>query len=218
MFSFPLFERLKAELPEFEEVTAFQAGAVRLSVRKGSETAARPLRSEYVTGNYFSTLGINAFGGRVLTADDDRPAAPPVVVLSYHVWQGTYGGDPSIVGATLLRRRAPVHRRRHRSAGVLWRNTSTRPAGSLDSPAAGAVDQRRHVDSSPADLRLAARDRPLAGRAPRRTGMSAADDGRPAPVDAIRLGVSRGLVARDHPGATQAGHHRRACGRGCRRS
>ncbi len=102
MFSFPLFERLKAELPEFEEVTAFQAGAVRLSVRTGSETAARPLRTEYVTGNYFATLGINAFGGRVLTVDDDRPAATPVVVLSYHVWQGTYGGDRSLIGAPLF--------------------------------------------------------------------------------------------------------------------
>src|SRR6476620_7476422 len=102
MFSFPLFERLKAELPEFEEVTAFQAGAVRLSVRKGSEAAARPLRTEYVTGNFFATLGISAFGGRVLTVDDDRPAATPVVVLSYHVWQGTYGGDRSLIGAPLF--------------------------------------------------------------------------------------------------------------------
>src|SRR5690349_22591490 len=63
MFSYPLFERLKAELPEFEEVTAFQAGGARLSVRRQDvETAARPLRFEYVSGNYFSTLGIGAFG------------------------------------------------------------------------------------------------------------------------------------------------------------
>src|SRR5881275_997237 len=34
MFSFPLFERLKEETPEFEEVTAFQAGGTRLSVRR----------------------------------------------------------------------------------------------------------------------------------------------------------------------------------------
>ena len=34
MFSYPLFERLKAEMPEFEEVTAFQAGGARLSVRR----------------------------------------------------------------------------------------------------------------------------------------------------------------------------------------
>jgi predicted permease len=103
MFSYPLFERLKGEVPEFESVTAFQAGQGRLSVRRqDTETVARPLRSEYVTGNYFSTLGINAFGGRVFTAEDDTPAAQPVVVLSHHVWRGTYGGDSSIVGATLV--------------------------------------------------------------------------------------------------------------------
>src|SRR6202158_4728127 len=83
MFSFPLYERLKAETPEFEEVAAFQAGRGRLSVRRqGLESAARPLRSEYVTGNYFSTLGVRAFGGRVFTPDDDKPGASPVAVLS----------------------------------------------------------------------------------------------------------------------------------------
>jgi predicted permease len=103
MFSFPLFERLKAELPEFEEVTAFQAGGGRLSVRRQDvDATSRPLRSEYVTGNYFSTLGVKAFGGRVFSAQDDAPAAPPVVVLSHHVWQSTYGADPSMVGATLV--------------------------------------------------------------------------------------------------------------------
>jgi predicted permease len=103
MFSYPLFERLKAEMPEFEEVTAFQAGLGRLSVRRQEgEATARPLRSEYVTGNYFVTLGLRALAGRIFTAADDSPAAPPVVVLSHHVWQGTYGGDPSIVGATLV--------------------------------------------------------------------------------------------------------------------
>ncbi len=103
MFSFALFERLKAELPEFEELTAFQAGGARLSVRRQDvETASRPLRSEYVTGNYFSTLGVGAFGGRVFTAADDAAAAPPVVVMSHHVWQGTYGGDRSIIGGTLF--------------------------------------------------------------------------------------------------------------------
>src|SRR6202048_3790754 len=34
MFSFPLYERLKAETPEFEEIAAFQAGGGRLSVRR----------------------------------------------------------------------------------------------------------------------------------------------------------------------------------------
>jgi len=103
MFSFALYERLKAETPEFEEVTAFQAGRWRLSVRReGVESAARSLRSEYVTGNYFSTLGVGAFGGRVFTPDDDKPAAPPVAVLSHRVWQTTYASDPSVVGSTFV--------------------------------------------------------------------------------------------------------------------
>jgi predicted permease len=103
MFSFPLFERLKADIPEFEEVTAFQAAGPRVSVRRQDvDTTSRPLRSQYVTGTYFSTLGVGAFGGRVFTTADDTPAASPVVVLSHHVWQNTYGGDPSMIGATLF--------------------------------------------------------------------------------------------------------------------
>jgi len=70
--------------------------------RQGIESIARPLRSEYVTGNYFSTLGVRAFGGRVFTPDDDRPTAPPVAVLSHRVWQTNYAGDPSIVGSTFV--------------------------------------------------------------------------------------------------------------------
>jgi predicted permease len=103
MFSFPLYERLKAAAPEFEQIAAFQAGGGRSSVRReGSEDAARPLRSQFVTGNYFSTLGVGAFGGRVFTAADDRLSSAPVAVLSHHAWQAAYGGDPSVVGSTFI--------------------------------------------------------------------------------------------------------------------
>jgi predicted permease len=107
-FSYPLFERLRADLPEFESVTAFQAGQGRVSVRRqGVEQTARPLRSSYVLGNYFSTLGVGAFGGRVLQASDDVAAAPPVVVMSHHTWEGTYASDPTIVGSTVVIEGAP---------------------------------------------------------------------------------------------------------------
>lgn len=103
MFSFPLYERLRAGTPEFEDVTAVGLGGSLLSVRRpGAADAARPLRAEYVTGTYFSTLGVGAFSGRVFAADDDRPSAPPVVVLSHHAWQGAYGADPSAVGSTFV--------------------------------------------------------------------------------------------------------------------
>src|SRR5262249_46392731 len=103
MVSFPLFERLKAEAPEFDQVAAFQAGTPRMGVRReGVDQAPRPLRTEHVTGNYFTMFGLSAFGGRLFTADDDTAAAPPVVVVSHHLWQTTYGSDPSVVGASFL--------------------------------------------------------------------------------------------------------------------
>jgi predicted permease len=55
---------------------------------------------EYVSGNFFDTFGISAWRGRLLTDADDREVAPPVAVMSFHIWQVKYGSDPSVVGAT----------------------------------------------------------------------------------------------------------------------
>lgn len=103
LYSYELFKRIKAASPEFEELAAFQAGQQQFSVRRqGSQEPAKPLRSEYVTGNYFSMFGIGPFAGRVLTPADDQRSAAPVAVMSYRVWQQTYGSDPSVVGATFI--------------------------------------------------------------------------------------------------------------------
>ena len=108
MFSYPLYQLLKSRAPEFEQLAAFQAGLRRLSVRRqGVEQSARPLRSEYVTGNYFSTLGVGSFGGRVFSPEDDTPGSAPVAVISHRAWQLTYGSDPSVVGSTFVVERRP---------------------------------------------------------------------------------------------------------------
>lgn len=103
LFSYPQYERFKSETPEFDQLAAFQAGNWQLSVRReGPEVAARPMRAEYVTGNYFSTLGINAFAGRTITPDDDQQGSSPVIVLSHRAWQNIYGADPSVLGSSFL--------------------------------------------------------------------------------------------------------------------
>src|SRR3954470_268373 len=43
MYSYPLFELLKTQAPEFEQIAAFQGGSGRLSVRREGEPSARPL-------------------------------------------------------------------------------------------------------------------------------------------------------------------------------
>jgi predicted permease len=103
MYSYPLYLHLKDNAPGFEQMAAFQAGAAPLSVRRGeSDRHVKPLQSEFVSGNYFSTLGIGAFAGRSFTPSDDQPSASPVAMLSYRAWQQEYASEPSIVGSTFV--------------------------------------------------------------------------------------------------------------------
>jgi predicted permease len=56
---------------------------------------------EVVTGNYFPMLGTLPARGRLLTADDDRSGAPPVVVLSHRLWTRRFNASPEAVGRTI---------------------------------------------------------------------------------------------------------------------
>ncbi|MGO4518486.1 ADOP family duplicated permease [Terriglobus sp. 2YAB30_2] len=100
IFSYDLYLHLKQAAPEFEQLAAVEAGGNGFSVRKGAEPA-RPMRSEYVSGNYFATLGVGAYAGRVLSENDDTPGAAPTLVLSYKTWQADFAGDAGIVGSTV---------------------------------------------------------------------------------------------------------------------
>jgi predicted permease len=100
IFSYDLYRHLKDSAPEFQSLAAVQAGQWQWSVRRGN-TLPRELRGEFVTGNYFSTLGVGSYEGRVLSESDDQPNSSPAVVLSYRCWQNEFGADPSIVGQTL---------------------------------------------------------------------------------------------------------------------
>lgn len=103
LYSFKLYKQVEAAAkPQFDHVAAFQAGPGVLSVRYGTGTdraQARALMGEYVSGNYFDTLGVRAVAGRMLTPADDHRGAPPVAVMSYRTWQQIYGGNPKVVGA-----------------------------------------------------------------------------------------------------------------------
>ena len=176
-YSFPLYERLKAEAPEFEEVAAFQAGSALQSVRREGEAAARPLSSEYVTGNYFTMLGVRAFGGRVFSPDDDRPGAPPAAVLSYRVWQASYGGDPSVVGSTFIVEGHPFSVIGVAPPGFFGETLRSDPPDLWipvqQEPLIDGAGELLH-QSVPAWLRVIGRLRPrasIAGMAPRLTGL-----------------------------------------------
>jgi predicted permease len=101
MFSYDLYLHLKNSTPEFEQLAAVQAGQWSWSMRRGN-ALPKSMHGEFVSGNYFSTLGLGAYMGRVLGDSDDMPNATPTTVLSYKTWQGEYAADRSIVGSTIF--------------------------------------------------------------------------------------------------------------------
>src|SRR5499426_2147403 len=101
LFSYEAYKHFRDNTPEFADLAALQAGNAPLGVRRaGSQGPVDTRNGQYVSGNFFRTLGVNPWIGRLMTDDDDQPGAPPVAVMSYHIWSDKYGADPSVVGAS----------------------------------------------------------------------------------------------------------------------
>jgi macrolide transport system ATP-binding/permease protein len=108
IFSFDLYQHLKQSAPQFEQLAATEAGLRDINVRRGNE-GAKSLVGQLVSGNFFATIGVNAYAGRLFTDRDDALSAAPAAVLSYAAWQGEYAGDPSIVGSTIYIQTKPFN-------------------------------------------------------------------------------------------------------------
>lgn len=90
---------------------AATAATVANSSSSSSDTGAdtETANAQLVSGNLFAVLGVGAAAGRTFTADEDTtPGGHPVAVISYGYWQRRFGGDPAVVGGTLLVNGAPL--------------------------------------------------------------------------------------------------------------
>ncbi|MGB7174003.1 MAG: ABC transporter permease [Candidatus Acidiferrales bacterium] len=97
-FSLPFFHTIDAQATAFSGMAAF-AGS--LDVDLDGNGAASIAHGMYVSGDFFSTLGVNTFIGRPLTPSDDTPSAPPAIVLNYAYWALAFGANPSVIGRTV---------------------------------------------------------------------------------------------------------------------
>jgi predicted permease len=100
IFSYDLYREFQSTTPEFEQLAAFEAGQDEMNVRVGNNLA-KTERTEFVSGNYFSTFGIGPYAGRMMQPSDDVPGAAPIAVMSYAAWQSSHAGDRNIVGSTV---------------------------------------------------------------------------------------------------------------------
>lgn len=104
-FSYASYKYFLEHDQNYQGLSAFRSGESRVSV-SGRQTqpadATQRASSHLVSGNYFTVLGVNAFLGRTLTPEDDRPGAPPAAVMSYGYWKQQWNADPQILNKEIL--------------------------------------------------------------------------------------------------------------------
>ena len=96
-FTNPIWEELRDHQDAFSGVFAW--GSPRFNLSDAGE--ARFVNGLWVSGEFFSTLGVQPILGRTLTPEDDRPGAAPAAVLSFSFWQSEYGGQIDVIGKTV---------------------------------------------------------------------------------------------------------------------
>ncbi len=102
LFSYPLYEYLRDHTSGFQQLAAMQSWTgVDFSLRPAGSQLSEKAQGEWVSGNYFSTLGVNTITGRPIAPSDDASGAAPVAVMSYRTWQQRFAGKLSLVGSSV---------------------------------------------------------------------------------------------------------------------
>ncbi|MBV9880620.1 MAG: ABC transporter permease [Gemmatirosa sp.] len=93
-FTNPLWEALRDRQDAFSGMFAFVGQ--RFDLAAGG--VSRPVDGAWVSGGFFSVLGVRPAAGRLLARADDHRGCAPVAVLDHGYWQRAYGGDAGVVG------------------------------------------------------------------------------------------------------------------------
>src|SRR5258708_1997865 len=94
LYSYSLYENLRDHTPEFSKLAAFEPWTSDLSIRRNGY-AAEPYRAEFVSANYFHTLGVRAFAGRLLALPAHSASPPRVAFINYQTCHHPSGLHPS---------------------------------------------------------------------------------------------------------------------------
>lgn len=108
-WSNPVWEQIRDRRHElFQAAFAFSARPARFNLASAAQTEF--VDGQFVSGDYFETLGVQPLLGRVLTSADDARGGSPngaVAVISHAFWQRRYGGAADVVGRTQMIDRVP---------------------------------------------------------------------------------------------------------------
>jgi predicted permease len=93
------FARWQQEARSFVQMAIMQATTYNLA---GNGQMPEVIDAQQASWNMLPMLGVHPVLGRLFRSDDDRPQANATVVIGWGLWKRRYGGDPSIVGRTIL--------------------------------------------------------------------------------------------------------------------
>jgi hypothetical protein len=100
-YSYRTFDRIRQHGQFFDGALAFTncCGTSMVSLDREDQ----PVDRQYVSSDFFATLGVRAFRGRLFTASDDEPGGPEgaVAVVSYRLWQQRLSGRDDVIGTRL---------------------------------------------------------------------------------------------------------------------
>jgi predicted permease len=101
--SFPLFKDVRERNTAFSDMYATGwSGPIDVQMGSGAGATAEQPHARFVTGNFFSVLGVPAYVGRTFTAAEDKtPGQDPVAVLTYDYWQRRFSGSNAAIGSVM---------------------------------------------------------------------------------------------------------------------
>ena len=100
LFRNDVFERMRPTTTESPLSDLFAFGPIpAITAKIGDQPEI--INGQAVSCDYYTALRLQPSFGRMITVDDDRRGAPPVVMLSYQFWQERFGADPAVIGQQL---------------------------------------------------------------------------------------------------------------------
>jgi predicted permease len=101
--SFLLYRDVRERNTVFTDMYASGwSGAIDVQIGAGAAAATEQPHARFVTGGFFSVLGVPAYAGRTFTAaEDEAPGEDPVAVLTYDYWQRRFSGSSAAIGSVM---------------------------------------------------------------------------------------------------------------------
>jgi putative ABC transport system permease protein len=96
--SFPDFADIRTRSRSFSQIAAF---SVQQTTVTGKQFEPAIVSGAPVTANLFPMLGVSPLLGRSFAADEDRPGAPPAVIVSHEFWQQRLSANPNVIGTSI---------------------------------------------------------------------------------------------------------------------